>query len=249
MKLWQHDLWWHIVSAALSGKPNQIDLSYHPALSKPAVAQWAATTPKLLKLFADWNRDKPLKEQVKPLGFLLSYFWDPLAPIEPTTSARTRWRKTGRRPIAPYDKDTEKAAKKAFDRRTGEPIPIENLKTVKQVLVQYHLHPEDKFHNGDFGDCGATRRRHILVNEIQHIGKEANHWEEQAHLGFDEEEQIDYGVAPKRKRALVLIARAAVKRFGLRETSRRMARFACYLIEAPEGRANQKDHCRKDRPL
>ena len=45
--LWQHDLWWTIVNAALRGEPNKVDLSYHPALNRPAVSRYAATTPRL----------------------------------------------------------------------------------------------------------------------------------------------------------------------------------------------------------
>jgi len=42
------------------------------------------------------------------------------------------------------------------------------------VLAQFHLSTEDKFLNGDFGDQGETRRRHIRVQRVGLIGKEAN---------------------------------------------------------------------------
>jgi hypothetical protein len=36
VELWQHDLWWQIVTAALAGTADQVDLSYRPALKQPA---------------------------------------------------------------------------------------------------------------------------------------------------------------------------------------------------------------------
>ena len=42
-------------------------------------------------------------------------------------------------------------------------------------------------------------RRHIQVATIEHIGKEANRWEEQLYLGENPEAQIEYGVAPQDK--------------------------------------------------
>ena len=53
-------------------------------------------------------------------------------------------------------------------------IPIRHLKSYSQALAQYHLHPEDKFQNGDFTDRGITRRRHVQVSGIEFIGKESN---------------------------------------------------------------------------
>ncbi len=53
------------------------------------------------------------------------------------------------------------------------------MKTYEGALAQYYLHPEAKFQNGDYLDSGVTRRRHIFATVVEHIGKEANRWEEQ----------------------------------------------------------------------
>jgi hypothetical protein len=45
---WQYDLWYQIVSAALSANPNIVDLGYHPALKLPAVSRYGASTPTQL---------------------------------------------------------------------------------------------------------------------------------------------------------------------------------------------------------
>jgi hypothetical protein len=75
-------------------------------------------------------------------------------------------------------------------------VPSEQLRSYQEQLAQYHLHPEAKFHNGDYLDCGVTRRRHIRATAVEHLGKEANCWEEQFFLGLDLEAQTQYGTAP-----------------------------------------------------
>jgi hypothetical protein len=86
----------------------------------------------------------------------------------------------------------------------------------EKLYPSYHLHPESKFLNGDYVDRGATHRRYVHVASIRNIGKEANEWEEQVYLGFDEDEQIDYGVAPKTSNIFLRNMRAAIKKLGQR---------------------------------
>jgi hypothetical protein len=71
-------------------------------------------------------------------------------------------------------------------------VGIGRLKTYSEALADYHLHPEAKFLNGDYVDCGPTVRRHIQVASVRYIGKEANRWEEQFYVGLDPEAQIEY---------------------------------------------------------
>ena len=66
------------------------------------------------------------------------------------------------RPIAAFHREPAMAAAAAFDRETGAPVPVEQLATYREVLAQYHLHPEAKFLDGDFTDRGldpATAHR------------------------------------------------------------------------------------------
>jgi hypothetical protein len=93
-------------------------------------------------------------------------------------------------------------------------VPTEQLKSYREALAQYHLHPEAKFHNGDYLGSGVTRRRHIRATAVEHIGKEANRWEEQLYLGLDLEAQTEYGIAPgDHERILEILLRAGQK-FG-----------------------------------
>lgn len=96
------------------------------------------------------------------------------------------------RPIAPYFSDTADAAAHCFDRETGAPIARDQLKSYADSLRAYHLSPESKFENADYHDVGPTTRRHVLAVGIRHIGKEANRWEEQHHLGIREECDVEY---------------------------------------------------------
>jgi hypothetical protein len=110
-------------------------------------------------------------------------------------AARQRPKVTRPRPVAAFDQDPRHAAMMAFDRETGEPV-TGGLETYRQALASYHLRPEEKFLGGEYLDRGLTVRRHVVVETIEYIGKEANRWEEQFYLGEDEEAQVEYGTDP-----------------------------------------------------
>lgn len=216
LELWHHDLWWQIVSAALAGGPDRIDLSYHPALVAPAVSRYAATTPDLLRWFTRYNQGRNYCEQVRPFGFLLAMTANPVEPVELIGGGR-RGRKPAPRlpkPIAPFDGDFAKAAAAAFDRETGAPVSPGALKSYRQALAQYHLRPESKFLNADFAERGTTLRRHVLVTGIRHIGKEANRWEEQFFVGLDRGATPDYGSSAANLAALAEELRSIAATLG-----------------------------------
>jgi hypothetical protein len=177
----------------------------------------------LLRWFDLYNRNRRYTDQVRPFGFMTALHearqahgstdWEPEAP----TSARKRRRV---RPIAPYQRDPASAATVAFDRETGDPVPVQRLATYREVLAQYHLHPESKFLDGDFTDRGPTRRRHIQATSITYIGKEANRWEEQFFVGLDEEAVISYGSAPERRGVAEERVRLGVIRVGQKTVAR-----------------------------
>jgi hypothetical protein len=208
---WQHDFWYRIVEAALGDTPEQVRLDDLPGFEKPAVSRYAATTPNLLRWFERHNLGKHYPARVKPFGFLLAYQSNPLV------SGRA-----GARPVSAYDNDLNKAVDNCFDRETGEPIPTDQLKSYQEALAQYHLHPEAKFHNGDYLDSGITSRRHIRATAVEHIGKEANRWEEQFYLGLDLDAQTEYGTAPGDRERILEVLAWASKKFG----QRRLAKVA-----------------------
>lgn len=182
---WQHDIWYRIVLAALEGHADQVDLSDIPQLERKAISRYAATTPVLLRWFDGFNAGRPYAEQVRPFGFLLA-----LHAKRNYLPKLADGNRTVRDPadspvvVAPYSKDPEWAVRHAFDRLTKRPVRPEQLMSYRDALAQYHLHPEAKFGNGDYTDRGMTHRRHVRpLGPIDHIGKEANKWEEQFYLG------------------------------------------------------------------
>lgn len=150
-KLWQHDVWWQIIRAALDGHFDQVDLGFHPSLDLPAISRYGATTPAILRWLEPYNRDRHYCDQVKPFGFLTALTANPFIPVETIVgSKKQRKRKIiPVKPIAAFTKVPAQAAQMAFDRETGHPVHPEKLKTFKQVLAQYHLQPESKFLNGN----------------------------------------------------------------------------------------------------
>jgi hypothetical protein len=205
LKLWQHDLWWSIVKAALDGEPDRVDLGYHPALQKPAVSRYAATSPKLLKWFDRYNAGRSYDDQLRPFGFLSPLYANPFLCEREVI-----------RPVAPYADSPELVAANAFDRVSGERVAPEILETYATQLAQYHLKPEDKFDNGDFLARGITRRRQVHATNVEWVGKEANRWEEQAHLGMDEDAQITYGSGGDAFEGLAADLRVLAKTLGER---------------------------------
>ena len=142
---------------------------------------------------------KEALQRVRPFGFLLTY----------QTGALPFFGYDSPRPVSAYDRDLSKAAQSCVDRETGEPVPRAQLKSYRDTLAQYHLHPESKFHNGDYADRGFTRRRHVRAMVTEYIGKEANRWEEQLHLGLDLEAQTEYKLSPEGRESVLEAARRA----------------------------------------
>lgn len=79
--------------------------------------------------------------------------------------------------IAPYSKDPQIIVHQPFiDSETGE---VKNgsqyFKQLSRTIMDYIDHPESKYE----GEVGLLKRRKIIVDEIIHIGKEANNIDEQ----------------------------------------------------------------------
>ena len=212
VRRWQFDVWFRILQAALKSS-DVVDLESIIGLKSKAVVRYAATTPLLLDWYAKYNRGLPYAAKVKPFNFLLMFHVSPSA-------WRMRSASDSDLPtdlpsvVAPYDRDPAIAATHAFDRDTKQPVPESLLKTYAEALAQYHLHPEWKFEHADYLDHGKTLRWHVHAPFAEYIGKEANRWEEQAHLGEIPEAQIIYGVDPVSTTALVRTLQRAARKHG-----------------------------------
>ena len=155
----------------------------------PAVSQLPISSPLVLAPFRALNEGLPYAEQVKPFGFMLIGHVDPLValpeglepgeviPVAPFTSEPTAllglpWR--NRRDGRPIEVTT---------RRGGEPGKV-RLKTYRDIVTDYRLHPEAKSGDprggpGRRGSVGLLPRLRVQAVGIPlHIGKESNRLEE-----------------------------------------------------------------------
>lgn len=219
---WQQDVWREIIEAAIENR--QPDYSKLENFDNPAVSRYGATTPQLLKWFSTSNKGKPYNAQVKPFNFLLSM--------------QSKREFKDLKPVAPYNKNPVKAASHCFDRKTGNKIKKNQLKTNLHALAQYHLHPETKFLNGDYTDKEKTRRRHVIVKSILHIGKEANKWEEQYLLGYDPAAQIEYGITPEQKIETFNGVLEGIEIHGAKRVAEIANLSERYVLKISKGQAN-----------
>lgn len=94
-----------------------------------------------------------------------------------------------------------------------------------------------QIHEDDLGNIEAqtpTERRHIQAVSIERIGKEANRWEEQLHLGSDPKAQLIYGHDDEsRERAIAFIRTVAdrVGRRALAEAARVSVRETAAILQ------------------
>jgi DNA-binding phage protein len=215
---WQYDVWYQIIMAELEGHPDQVDLSVLNHLDRKAASRYSASTSQLLRWFGRHNAGKPYADKVKAFNFMLAYQFSRTAFNEAVADGEFDVDLFEGGPpavVAPYDSDPERALAKCFDRRTGKPVPISVLASYREVLANYHLHSESKFHNGELYDRGVTERMHVEVIAVDYIGKEANRWEEQYFLGEMPEAQIEYGLHPEGHQQLIAILSDAAKGHGM----------------------------------
>ena len=228
---WQHDLWYRIVEAALAGHSQQVDFDGLPGFDQVAISRYAATRPHLLHWFDAYNKGRPYHEQVRPFGFLNAYQTKSRAERDAAAlsllgdgagkgKSLVTWEP---KVVSPFDPDPAVAVLRCFDRETGESVPPELLKTYRQAVARYHLHPEAKFSGGDYTDSGVLHRRHIRVPEtkgVRFIGKEAHRWQERSQTGDDPTAQIHYGTSGGDYSELRVAVRTSCDQYGLRALAR-----------------------------
>ena len=99
---------------------------------------------------------------------------------------------------------------KIRDRVSGEPVEQKWLRTYAETLRSYHRHPETKFLHADATDNGPTQRRHILVETIEDIGKEADKWDEDEPVGADDDFTVSYGLSVDDRRQMLAVIRSVL---------------------------------------
>jgi hypothetical protein len=222
VRRWEQDVWKQIVSAALSERPVEVNYAFRREMQSPARSRYGGTRPAVLNWFKRFNEGRSYAEQVKPFNFLLTFFprrQEDIAVEDPTHDFDPHLGEL--RPVAPFEKDNEKALKRIFDRNSDslEPVPTEALRTVSDVLRDYHRQPEYKFLGGGWTEKGVLRRRHVLADKIEDIGKESDGWEEDDARTEGQDTVLAYPPSSLDRERMIVAIKSVGKRELMREAS------------------------------
>jgi len=160
---WQAEIWQDILKLHY-GRITESDIEEKYS-NFYAISRLTITTPNVLKRFKKLNQGKPWKKQIKPFNFFLLGF----QAMEENDKAV--------KPLAPFTNDYQKIVHEPFvDYEKGEiKEGTQFFKPLSRTILQYIEHMENKFE----GDIGVLGRKHIQVNGLIYIGKEANNIEDQ----------------------------------------------------------------------
>jgi hypothetical protein len=240
VRLWEEDVWKQIISAALGDRPREVDYTFRSEMLSPAHSRYGSTRPAVLNWFKRYNEGRPYAEQVKPFNFLLTFFTrrqEDVASEDLTHEFDPKLDDI--RPVAPYEKDTEKALRRIFDRNSEnmDHVPVKWLRTVADVLRHYHRQPEYKFLGGNWDEEGILRRRHVFVDTIEDIGKESDGWEEDDARTEDEATVLTHPSSSFDRERMIALIKSVGKRELMRE-----ARIAMRTIDAVRETEEITDH-------
>lgn len=186
-------------------------------LDQFAITRFTVSHPRLLRPLEALNRGKPYSEQVKPHNFLVVAHpkagghppdADPLrfALVAPHERDPHRWRELEWRNIYDPKAGPYTLSEETLVTRRGRALPPGHVgvKTYRDILHAYRLHPEAKSLAADGHPCqrstkGYLKRRPVRALSITHIGKETNLLDElQAGLIGSEGDMLVEYVDPRR---------------------------------------------------
>ncbi len=122
------------------------------------------STSNILNRFRTLNEGKEWRDQIKPFNFFLCGYQVKVDGKKPV------------KPLSPFTKDPQSIVHEPFIDYDGTiKQGLEYFKPFSKTILQYVDHPESKYD----GDIGQLERKHIIVTEIVHIGKEANNIEDE----------------------------------------------------------------------
>lgn len=158
IKNWQKEVWLDILK--LEYKQIGLDDLLGKYRNFYGVSRFTVTTPNLMNRFRTLNKGKEYNEILKPFSFFLIAFSN-MKDIKP---------------IASFSRDPQTMPYSKFiNYKTGELMKGQQyFKSLADELLSYVNHPESKLK----GNTGVLERRHIVVDKIVCIGKEADKIEE-----------------------------------------------------------------------
>jgi hypothetical protein len=175
---WIRQVWAALIREAL-GKPVML-----PSwVDRPALARVTVSTTGIWRTFAQLNEGKAYVDSVKPMNFGLSptiaKFGHP-AGVDPEHFHL----------LGSYEKDPGKWLSMTwFDKYSGRayrigigrdtPGDVVQVKSYRDVILEYRVHPEPKSLDGEGKACdqasrGLLFRRHVQLGSLVYIGKESN---------------------------------------------------------------------------
>ncbi len=161
---WQAEIWEDLLKLHY-GLISEIDIEEKYS-NLYAISRLTVSTPNVWKRFDKLNKEKSWKEQIKPFNFYHVGFQT----IKENGKAV--------KPLIPFSDDPQSIVYEPFiDYETGEIKQGSHyFKQLSRTIIEYANHPEAKFD----GDIGVLERKHVQVDSIVYIGKEANNIDEQA---------------------------------------------------------------------
>ena len=173
-KGWEEEFWKNIIRYH-DGKitRNDIEKVYenHIVASKMAI-----TSPRLMKRFIRFN------QEMKPFNFVIigtGYQCDDNINEQII-------------PMVPYTKDYKTIPYVPFvDYKTGK-MYMDNTqfywKSISELFFDYVNHSEKKYD----GDNGLLRRKHVVIDNVEYIGKESNNLEKTGMIGVSDNDYVIY---------------------------------------------------------
>lgn len=158
--------------------------------ARPAISRVTVSSPHLMKLFRDYNEERPYQDQIKPFNFLLTAQVDELG--YPTGYGDKPFQL-----VAPYSTDSSDWLQLPWiDRYSGQSFRVSasahagsdgvaRIKTIGDVVLAYRFRPEHKSQTADGEPCGKQTRGLLARRPVTgtgtgivYIGKESNKLEE-----------------------------------------------------------------------
>jgi hypothetical protein len=180
---WIAQTWLGMIRKAM-GLPTQKPSFEH----QPAVGRTSITSPAVMRPLAKLNEGKKYVDKIKPFNFLVTCHVRPFGHPPGVNAERFHL-------IAPYEADSREWLKTSWiDQYSGNDYRITTtghhgdrhtarVKTYREVLREYEVHPEAKCTDAAGQPCGKQtvgllQRRHVRIDQIKYIGKESNSLEE-----------------------------------------------------------------------
>jgi hypothetical protein len=181
---WVTEAWAYLLAAESGDRPTVPPWFGRPKMSRNATL----STPRLLRAFGAWNKDKTVDRAVKPFNFLNRVFVDPdelperlrgLTLAAPYNDDPATWLDDEyfdlRKPSGPsYRITTDRVDPEVGDDGSGR-VRVETYGDLVHLLP---LHPESKSLGPDGRVCGRQThgelsRRTVVLGPAVHVGKES----------------------------------------------------------------------------